>query len=161
MSNREPAPALLTTTSAAARYRQMSETNSRIVCLGLSVESREKSLRPEIWTIVYGVVPPNASAAARLILSAPPLPPKMRTTGGCRPRSRRASSRDASKISVLVGIPTHTAFPSRRAASGNVASICVVKRLASRLTRPGTEFCSCRNVDTPSVLAATTAGALA
>jgi hypothetical protein len=85
----------------------------------------------------------------------------MRTTGGFRPRSRRASSLDASKISVLVGIPTHTAFPSRLVASGNVVKVCVVKRLARRLTRPGTEFCSCRNVGTPSILAAITAGALA
>ena len=87
MSNSEPAPALLTTTSAAARYRQISSTYSRISCLGLSVESREKSLRPEIWTTVYGVAPLNASSAARLILSAPPLPPKMRTTGGSQSES--------------------------------------------------------------------------
>jgi hypothetical protein len=36
-----------------------------------------------------------------------------------------------------------------------------VNRLANRLTLPGTEFCSCRNVGTLKVLAATTAGALA
>jgi hypothetical protein len=123
--------------------------------------SREKSLRPEMWRTVYGVGSPNASAAARLILSAPPLPPKMRTTGGSRARSRNASSREASKTFVLVGIPTHTAFPSRWVASGNVASVCVMKRQARRLTRPGTEFCSCRNVGTPRVRAAITAGALA
>ena len=34
------------------------------------------------------------------------------------PRSRSASSREALKISALVGIPTHTAFLSRRVGSG-------------------------------------------
>src|SRR5215211_2645243 len=161
MSKSEPAPALLTTTSEAARYRQRSSTYSRILCLGLRVESRGKSLRPATWTTVYGVVLPKASAAERLILSAPPLPPKMRTTGGSRPSSRNASSREAPKISVLVGMPTHAALSRRCLASGNVTSVSVVKRLARRFTRPGTEFCSCRKVGTPRVLAASTAGALA
>jgi hypothetical protein len=46
-------------------------------------------------------------------------------------------------------------------AAGNVTKVPVVKRLANRLTRPGTEFCSCKKVGIFMVLAATTAGALA
>ena len=57
-------------------------------------------------------------------------------------------------------MPTHTDRPRLSPADGNVTSVSRVNRLASRFRRPGTEFCSCRHVGTPSALAATTAGAL-
>ena len=103
----------------------------------------------------------NACWAARFSLSAPPLPPKIRTTGGFRFNIASASCREVVKSSVRVGIPTQSASLRYGPAAGKVTKLSVVKREARRLTRPGTEFCSCRKVGTRRVPAATTAGALA